>query len=775
MIGKTISHYKILKKLGEGGMGVVYKAQDTSLNRLVALKFLPAHLTEDESTRKRFIVEAQAASALDHPNICNIHEINETDDGQLYICMAYYEGVSLKEIIDKGPIPFDEAIKIFSKIAQGLKTSHEKNIIHRDIKPGNIIITDKGEVKIVDFGLAKLAGEKLTESVSTKGTIAYMSPEVIRGSKADNKADLWSLGVMLYEMLTGHLPFEGEYPEPLMYAIINEEPKSLSHYLKDVPKLLQAIIDKLLIKDPYERYQQMSDVLIDLKSLIKEDRIVVIKPWPAFIQLLSRKKAYLYASLTILLAILFLIIARPYFFPERVIENSLVVLPLQSINKDSTENWILNGMTELLINSLTQIEDLTVKNSESSMKYKNTKKAYSEIASELSVRYIVNGFALRTSDILSISLNLSTVQEDEYLWAYENEGEISEILGLCGEAAKAIAGQINIKLSEEVKNRLTETREINPKSYEMYIKGMVELEKGTDISLKKGMAYLREAVKIDSTEPMAHAGLSLGFSIMAHSANPPPDANILSKAEALKALALDDNLAEAHLALAMNRIYKEWDLTGAGESYRRALEIQPNYPLALMHYGYYLLLLKGVESTIPLIQQAMELEPLSNIYPAELAEIYFCNTIGNSDKIIELANKSLELEPDYPKALYLLGAGYACKGMYQEAIEIQKKAVKLNPAEEYTLAYTYAKAGYNEEARKITTKLEDRNEVWDTWCLAVIYSALEDDEKVFYWLDEAYKRRHNYIKWLSRQIRFFSHYFDDPRYRDLEQRLIFPK
>ena len=252
MIGKTISHYKILKKIGEGGMGVLYKAQDTSLNRFVALKFLPPHLTKDKSTRKRFIFEAQAASALDHPNICNIHEINETPDGQLYICMAYYEGVSLKERIDKGPIPFDEAIKIFSKISQGLKTAHEKNIIHRDIKPGNIIITDKGEVKIVDFGLAKLSGEKLTESFSTKGTIAYMAPEVLRGSKADNRADLWSLGVMLYEMITGHLPFPGKFPEPLMYSIINEQPKPLSYYIKDFPELLQAIIDKLLKKNPNE-------------------------------------------------------------------------------------------------------------------------------------------------------------------------------------------------------------------------------------------------------------------------------------------------------------------------------------------------------------------------------------------------------------------------------------------------------------------------------------------------------------------------------------------
>jgi non-specific serine/threonine protein kinase len=374
MIGQTISHYRIIEKLGEGGMGVVYKAQDTSLNRFVALKFLPTHLVKDESTRKRFIVEAQAASALDHPNICTIHEINKTPDGQLYICMAFYEGESLSQKINKGPIPFDEAVNIFFRIAQGLRAAHDEKIIHRDIKPGNILITDKGEVKIVDFGLAKLAGVDLTKSTSSKGTAAYMCPEQIRGQKVDHRSDIWALGVVFYEMLTGHLPFEGEYPEPMMYAIVNEEPKSLSHYLKDFPELLQTIIAKSLKKNPAERYQNMSNMLVDLELLTTKDETDVMKTRSTIGRLLRRKKAYVYGSLALLLIILFLLIGRPYFFPDRSKGNSIAVLPLENITNDTEQEWLTDGMTDALITNLAQISGLRVISRSSAMQYKGTTK-----------------------------------------------------------------------------------------------------------------------------------------------------------------------------------------------------------------------------------------------------------------------------------------------------------------------------------------------------------------------------------------------------------------
>jgi serine/threonine protein kinase len=774
MIGKTFSHYKILKKIGEGGMGVLYKARDTSLNRFVALKFLPAHLTKDESTRKRFIVEAQAASALDHPNICNIHEINETPDGQLYICMAYYEGVSLKEKIDKGPIPFNEAIKIFSKIAQGLKTAHEKKIIHRDIKPGNIIITDKGEVKIVDFGLAKLAGEKLTESFSTKGTIAYMAPEVIRGSKADNRADLWSLGVMLYEMITGHLPFRGEYPEPLIYSIVNEKPKSLSHYLKDVPELLQTIIDKLLKKDPTERYQQLSNLLFDSKSLIKEDRIVVIKPWPAFIQLLSRKKAYLYASLAILLVILFLMIARPYLFPEQREEIKIAVLPMESIISDPEQERFNVSMTEELITKLGQIRGLLVKGRFSSRQYIGTTKTTSQIASELGVHYILENSSAIVDDQVFLKPRLLDAIKDEYILMQEYKRNIENILGLQGLIAIEIADKIGVKPTAVEETRLSVKRAVNPETYKLYMEGMYYLNQKTPDGIEKGMELLRQAVEKDPTEPLAHAHYALGLSEMTHSPKPIPGAAEKINESALKALELDYNLAEAHLALAMVKIYDDRDIIGAGQSYRRALELNPDLPLALYHYAWFQLLLGNYEEGPRLLKRAIEVEPFSHIYPLQLAFMYYF--LDEFDKTIEYAQKSLAWEPDDFHTLFVLGAGYAGKSMYDKAIAVQKRSVDLAPYFEYGLAHTYAISGYKEDALKIASKLKKRNDIWDTLGLAIIYSAIGDADKMFYWLDQADLRGHVWIMWIGRPSDiYFGAFKEDPRYQDLAQRLNFPK
>ena len=771
-IGQNFSHYQILEKLGEGGMGVVYKAFDSSLKRNVALKFLPANLTEHISTRKRFIVEAQAASALDHPNICNIHEINETEDGQLYICMAYYDGESLRQKIKKAPLTFEESLDIFFHIAQGLKAAHEEKIVHRDIKPGNIIITDKGEVKIVDFGLAKLAGEKLTESISTKGTIAYMAPEVIRNLPEDHRVDLWSLGVVLYEMLTGHLPFKGEYPEPLMYSIVNEEPKLLSEYLNNVPELLQNIIDKLLKKDPDERYQNLSDLLVDLTSFVKEDDSIMIKTKPAIVKLFLRKKAYLYGSIAILLTILLLIFGKPYLFPERSDENTIAVLPLESITQDSEQEWFTNGMTDALITELAQISGLRVISRSSSMQYKGINKAPPQIATELGVRYLVDGSVVKMGDLIKVSARLIDAYEDEYIWAKEYEREFIKILGLQGEIAQTIASQIKVKLTPQEETRLDITRSVNPETYELYMKGMYHLNKRTPAGLEKGMAYLNQAVEKDPTEPLAHAGLSLGYSIMAHTPKPIPDASRLSKEAALIALELDDNLAEAHLALAMVRIYGEWDKVGAGESYRRALELNPNLPLAYLHYGWYQLIMGHPKEGQKLMQRAIDLDPLSNIYPAELAWVNY--SIGEYDKTIDLAQKSLELVPDFPFALFVLGTGYAGKGMYEKAIEVQRKSAELSPFWKWGLAHTYALAGYTDEALKIAAELEKRSEIWDTWCLAVVYSAIGDRGRMFYWLEKAYEHGHPYIQWLVGQ-KYFTHYEEDPRFIDLANRLNLPE
>jgi tetratricopeptide (TPR) repeat protein len=375
-------------------------------------------------------------------------------------------------------------------------------------------------------------------------------------------------------------------------------------------------------------------------------------------------------------------------------------------------------------------------------------------------------------DVVKISARLINALEDEYIWAREYEREFINILGLQGEIAKAIAHQINIQLTPQENSLLTKTRPINPETYEMYLKGMYHINKRTEEGIAKGLDYLHQAVENDPDEPLAHAGLAIGYCIIAHTPKPTADAPRRAKEAAYNALELDENLAEVHLALAMIKIYFDWDITGAGQSYRKALELNPNLTLALLHYAWYEVLMENSKESAQLMQRAIELDPLSNIYPAELA--WMSDFGGNYDKTIEEALKSLELIPDFPFALFALGTGYAGKGMYDKAIEVQRKSAELSPYWKWGLAHTYAVAGYTDEALKIAAELEKRSEIWDTWCLAVVYSALGDKDKVFYWLEKAFEQRHPYIQWLRRNS-YFNAYKDDPRYENLVQRMNLPE
>ncbi len=769
--GSTIAgRYKIIEELGRGGMGVVYKAEDTKLKRTVALKFLPPELTHISEVKERFMREAQAAAALDHPNICTVHEFDEAEE-KPFISMAYIEGQSLKKKIESGPLELDEALRIATQVAEGLHEAHKKGVVHRDIKSSNIMVTEQDHAKIMDFGLARVAGGTLvTKEGTTMGTIAYMSPEQARGEEVNHRTDIWSLGVVLYEMISGQLPFKGEHDQSVMYSILNEEPEPITNLTSDTPMAIEQVVGKALEKNPDERYQHTEELLEDLRSISEgiEPEGIRARLWKA--KLLRRKKAFLYAGIAGFLVIM-TVIALSLFTGRAKAIDSIAVLPFENLSGDPDQEYFSDGITDALINELAKISALRVISRHSVMRYKGSEKPLPEIAQELDVDVVVEASVQTDGGRVQIRVQLIQLPTEQNLWADSYEREMSDILVLQSDVARAIVKKINIMVAPQEETRLASAREVNPETYKAYLRGMFYLNTYTPEGIEKGLGYLHEAVEKDPADPLACAALALGYTIIAHTPSPPPYALPRARTAALRALELDENLAEVHLALAMIKVYADWDRTGAEQAYQRALELNSSLALAHAHYGWYLEINGHVDEALAELNRGQELDPLAPIYPAWLGWMYFWE--GEYDEAIEETLKSLELDPDFPIGLYVLGCGYAAKGMYEEAIAAHQKAGGVSPDFRWGLGQTYALAGRKDEALEVAAELESQPKVWDTWGLAEIYTALGEKDEAFRWLEAAYQQRHPYIQWIRRNSSFDS-LRDDPRFNDLAQRMNLP-
>jgi serine/threonine protein kinase/tetratricopeptide (TPR) repeat protein len=747
MIGKIISHYKITEELGRGGMGVVYKAEDTKLKRSVALKFLPPELTRDPEAKKRFIREAQTASSLDHPNICTIHEIGETADGQLFIVMSCYEGKTLKEkmvgaqhaapVPEGSAIPLDQAISITVQIAEGLAKAHEKGIVHRDIKPANIFITNDGMVKILDFGLAKLAGQTvLTKTGTTVGTVAYMSPEQAKGEFVDYRTDIWSLGVVLYEMLTGELPFKGDYDQVIIYSILNEDLESL----ENIPAELQELINNCLIKDVNLRYQNIDEILIILQSIKKgheldspEFRIAQAKSVP-----------------------------------------SIAVLPFSDMSPARDQEYFCDGITEELINALTHIHVIHVVARTSAFSFKGMNIDVREIGRKLNVEHVIEGSVRKAKNRIRVTAQLVNVADGFHVWSEKYDRELKDIFLIQDEISLAIVDNLKIRLLRQEKAAILKRYTDNMEAYNLYLKGIYFLRMYTAEGFEKAIAYFEQALKMDSNYALAYYGQGEVFYAIAYWGNMPPNqaypnARVFIK----KALAIDKTLAEAHAGLGLIYSFYEWDWNFAEQELKEALRLNPNAAIIHISYSWFLSLIEHHDEAIAEAKRAQELDPLSGIIGAHVGLAYIWG--GQYDIAIEELQLVLKVTPDFYLAHYYLGLAYRAKSIFDKAIVEFEKAVALESRASWPamiLATCYFEAGKKAEGQRLSERLEQRAKTDYTPPLGFfyIYHVQNKSDKAFEWLEKACMERDSFLPW-CKVIPIVDYRFpDEPRVNDLLKR-----
>jgi serine/threonine-protein kinase len=760
MIGKTISHYKIIEKLGEGGMGEVYLADDLKLDRKVAIKFLPEHLTKDKENVERFEREAKAAASLNHPNIVTIHEIAEEND-QTFIVMEYVEGKLLRDVINEYKMELDKIIDVITQISEGLSKAHKAGIVHRDIKPENIIIDNDARVKILDFGLAKLKGvSKLTKDSSTLGTVNYMSPEQIQGKDVDQRSDIWSVGVVLYELLTGEVPFKGEYESSVHYAILNEEPK----LLKDIKAKYSFDIGKLLEREPNKRFQSCREVLREL------DNINISGPK-------KRKPKNVYIVFGVIV-ITSLIITSDFFLFYQEDEDktikSLAVLPLENLSNDPTQEYFVDGITDVLISELAQISVLKVISRTSVMQYKGIHKSLTKIAEELNVDAIVEGAVYTDGEKVRISTQLIRAADDRHLWAEKYEYDITNIFSLQTEVAQAIAGAVEVQLTDQETTRITTVRHVDPETYQLYLKGRYHWNERTEEGILKAIDYFKHAIEKDSNYAVAYAGLADCYVIEPtyHMALP-NEAFPKARAAALRALEIDDKLAEAYTSLAGVRHSYDWAWSDAETLFKKAISLNPNYATAHHWYAELLSMLGRHEEALREIKRAIELDPLSPIINMQRAYVYYASR--EYGQAIKQFKKALELHPNFYVNHEILAYTYSYMNMHEEAIRAAQKANALseNPRNIIALGYVYAMAGKKDKALQILDsmmKLSNQKLIQIAVYIALLYISLNDNDHAFHWLEKAYEQR-DYWLTLAKVEPRFDPVRSDPRFIELLKKI----
>jgi serine/threonine protein kinase/Tfp pilus assembly protein PilF len=791
MIDETISHFRIVEKLGEGGMGIVYKAVDTRLDRPVALKFLPDKIAKDSQALERFRREARAASALNHPGICTIYDIGE-QDGRAFIAMEFIDGETLRSHIQGKALPLEETLKLGIQIAEALDAAHSEGIIHRDIKPANIFVTKRGQAKVLDFGLAKLVpkgvakadadlGGEAPDSTSIvgiiSGTPSYMSPEQVRGDNLDGRTDIYSLGLLLYEMATGCQAFSGSTGGVIIEAVLTRSPIPARTVNPDIPPQLEEIINKALEKDREHRYPRATDVRAELQQLERGPdsgwraregtaRSVLSSNTGHF----KTKQDHTARDSTGQTNAL---------RPERAskIIDSIAVLPLENASRDLEHEYLGDGIAGSLINILATIPKLRVMAQSTVFRYKGRAIDPQAVGRELNVRAVLTGRIMQSGGALRIGTELVDVATGSRLWGGQYDRKPGDIFAIQDEISNEISEKLRLKLTRAEKKRLTKRQTVDAEAYRLYLKGRHHWNKWTEDGFYKAIEYFQQAVERDPGYALAWTGLADSYVLLGwNSYLPPNDAFPKAKRAAMGGLELDPDLGEAHTSDAAVLWLHDWRWPEAEIEFKRSLRLSPSHPTASHWYAEYLMTMGRHAEAIQRMKSSQELDPLSLIISVAIGWAYYM--ARHYDDAIEQFRRTVELDPNYPVTYWILGLVLRKMGRYEMAIAEGEKGVKLSggsPLMNAALAGTLATAGRKKDATRILDDLTNlaKQKYVATYFFAGIFVGLGDRDRAMEYLEKSYQEHSHWLMYLHMDPGMDS-LRPDPRFQDLLRRVGLP-